>query len=1086
MNGNIVGEEFEDYVFDQISQRQTNQYAGYETPRTPEQIQYLNNTTAWVKLASGVKIDEPNGGLDRLRIILNDGSVNRFKGTELAQSTVLFNGLSETDPATYKDGKKIEKLAEYNFRSGYSKTDNIWNSTSAYGLGGTEFGQQPMPGIQSVNVKSLNRGSIREANVKIKAYNKTQFAIIEFLYLRIGFSMMLEWGNDKFINNEGEFQPTGNTIIEDLWFDDNGYTQLSMIDAIERYRNIYSGNYDGFFGKVVNFTWTFGADGSYDIDLKLITVGDIIESLQANVPVNSSEVSTIDSQVSSSVEDGKGVYQNLAESSIVNAAQNNKIGKYLFTSIGDKTLWDGSNPEYFSLKSQHKTTTNSRGRKSSDFQLDQKINDKYNYFMTFGELLYIFKNNCIPGIETNNGIEPLLNMESDENSNKISYYPNQTSLDPRICIFNYVFGSIGEENPKYSISGIKSPPYLKTLKEYVGVEGTDVIYGKLMNIYLNYDFISTCLISNTKGGKLSMFKFFQKICDGINSSLGGVNNIEPVIKNDKIVTFIDQNPIPGYLELIGKDKTVVDLEVYGYNQSNKSSNFVKDISFKTEITPQLASMITIGGGGGANEDGTAFSYWNEGLIDRFQPKINEPKDKVTPQEKLKKDRVDYLINYFNSNAGFNFRGKFDKDSLDPDGKKYPNKFGGERKNIKLDVIVGLYSCRQFIEKVLENDAYIKENKNLISQSQLAGEKQDNYAVYLSEAFGGSTGVLVQSREERRNASSKRRIINKTILPIPLSKAKYTLFDSKFISRAKSTYTVYINSMMRAQFDSDGKDKSPSNQIGFIPVGFGVQLQGISGVKIYNKLNINNTFLPSQYPKALKFLVKSVGHKIENNTWTTSLDTLTIPKVKKTARKGVQKFLDAYHVQTGGVELVPLDQQGPEVPKDKTKSYMIGTINYKGKNYNYDEASKLMNIDAQPTFRAFFKDFTKTWRGYTMQINAIDRSIAKSLGLKASNSKNAEPGYSKHNYSAAIDCNIITPSNYMLPKKGMKNAWINHGFKKLAETHDIEWGGNFGSYEDCVHFAYNFNINTALANAIEVYGPVDKIPPLTNLKDIKLT
>ena len=179
MNGNIVGEEFEDYVFDQISQRQTNQYAGYETPRTPEQIQYLNNTTAWVKLASGVKIDESNGGLDRLRTILNGDSENGFKGTELAKSTVLFNGLSETDPATYKDGKKVEKLAEYNFRSGYSKTNTIWNSTSAYGLGGPEFGQQPMPGIQSVNVKSLNRGSIREANVKIKAYNKIQFAIIE-------------------------------------------------------------------------------------------------------------------------------------------------------------------------------------------------------------------------------------------------------------------------------------------------------------------------------------------------------------------------------------------------------------------------------------------------------------------------------------------------------------------------------------------------------------------------------------------------------------------------------------------------------------------------------------------------------------------------------------------------------------------------------------------------------------------------------------------------------------------------------------------------------------------------------------------
>lgn len=114
-----------------------------------------------------------------------------------------------------------------------------------------------------------------------------------------------------------------------------------------------------------------------------------------------------------------------------------------------------------------------------------------------------------------------------------------------------------------------------------------------------------------------------------------------------------------------------------------------------------------------------------------------------------------------------------------------------------------------------------------------------------------------------------------------------------------------------------------------------------------------------------------------------------------------------------------------------------------------------------------------------------RSIEKSDILKVLNPKNAEPGYSKHNYSAAIDCNIFTPSNKMLSKKGMRNEWINHGFKKLAETHNIEWGGNFATYEDCVHFAYNFNINTAVANATEVYGSLDKVPS-SKFKEIKLT
>jgi hypothetical protein len=56
---------------------------------------------------------------------------------------------------------------------------------------------------------------------------------------------------------------------------------------------------------------------------------------------------------------------------------------------------------------------------------------------------------------------------------------------------------------------------------------------------------------------------------------------------------------------------------------------------------------------------------------------------------------------------------------------------------------------------------------------------------------------------------------------------------------------------------------------------------------------------------------------------------------------------------------------------------------------------------------------------------------------------------------------------------------------LAQKHNIEWGGNFATYEDCVHFAYNFNINTAVSNATALYGSAEKIPKGKESK-IKLT
>ena len=91
MNGNIIGEEFEDYVFEQIAQRQKDQYSGYTSLRTPQQLQYLNNQNAWVKLASGASINKADGGLERIKKIVKDDTlVDQFAGDELAKKTILF------------------------------------------------------------------------------------------------------------------------------------------------------------------------------------------------------------------------------------------------------------------------------------------------------------------------------------------------------------------------------------------------------------------------------------------------------------------------------------------------------------------------------------------------------------------------------------------------------------------------------------------------------------------------------------------------------------------------------------------------------------------------------------------------------------------------------------------------------------------------------------------------------------------------------------------------------------------------------------------------------------------------------------
>ena len=73
---------------------------------------------------------------------------------------------------------------------------------------------------------------------------------------------------------------------------------------------------------------------------------------------------------------------------------------------------------------------------------------------------------------------------------------------------------------------------------------------------------------------------------------------------------------------------VPSFEIFGFNPTNNQSNFVKDFSFDTQITPELATMITIGttanGGTTKNYDSTAFSKWNVGLFDRFNKEMIDP------------------------------------------------------------------------------------------------------------------------------------------------------------------------------------------------------------------------------------------------------------------------------------------------------------------------------------------------------------------------------------------------------------------------------------------------------------------------------
>ena len=924
--GNLVGERFDDFVNNQINARQSLAGKGFgEASLSNSQLLLLNNRNAWLKLASSVNIVGDNtpstfntGSKEYEDSSISDGeqrlkdiginNTAKYTGNQLSQKAVLFNTLSEVTPTTYTKNEageltdKIITSGSYNFRSGVSKTGDLWNSSNSYGLGGSNFGLTPAPGLISAKINCENRGSIRTAEVEIKAYNQFQFEMLELVYLRLGFTMMLEWGWDKYTTNGVDIKNVGNTLIEDHWFKDNSFSQLEMLNIIQSYRIIYAGNYDGFFGKVVNFDWSFNKNGTYDIKLKLITVGDVVESLKVNTvgePLSSLNVkSQIESIESGSIERSR--LEEVEGSIIVTNAGSSPLSQTLYQDIITPTLWDNKNTNFFSFNNVGNIL------KEKQDQSPQYIGDNFSYYMTFNTLLERIEKYCVPSIGENANKQ--INIKSVGDGYLCSAYPNQISFDPKICLIRPILTTEAEGKNGKSDGGVQKHAWYSQLKQfgYVEFDGK-LLYGNIMNIYLNYNFISSILNQNLdEEGNISIYKFLTKICEGVNSSLGNLQQIEVVIRNDINVILQDRNSIPG-LELKFpqlQSSLATPFELFGFNTTGSvSSNFVTDFNFNTKITPKSAAQISIGTTANnietKNYDGTAFSKWNIGLKDRFASKYTEPDTEVLiPVSSAKAADVltaEEINNEYNQwkNGEVDTHIGLDTvlnpfirprpDSLEAygiDSNKEDFYYTRVQKSSKLGKSYGVgifkdpLSWPQYIERVLTDVriANAQQRAGNLTKKQVEEQFKNSYIYYLIRAFGGNLTNVTSGAAK-----------------IDESEALYYLMNSGFIKEGKSLFRQYIiNKINNLNFVSH---KTPGNTIGYIPIDLSLTLKGLSGIKLYQQLAIRQEFLPKQYPKALKFLITKTNHSISNNDWSTNLNTLGIPNVEIKENNNINYVLD---------------------------------------------------------------------------------------------------------------------------------------------------------------------------------------------------
>jgi hypothetical protein len=736
---NIVGEGFNPTIIEQINRRQL---VYGSSNRTPQELTYLNARTGWCKLVSSVNITgTPPRGI-------------KLTGAKLAEQFVLFNGTTNESPTTGTE----ENYQRYGVWPG---TNSPGSDYYAYGMGGTNFGLNAMPGIISAEIKTETRGSLKTATIKVKANNRNQFDIIDILYMRLGFTLLLEWGNSSYFKNNGTYINAPESLADS--FLTGALNYKNAFDTIENKRLASCGNYDAIVGKVVNFQWSFLKDGTYDITITLRSMGDVIESLKTNtlLPGEAVDTSTSGSAEGETETSEEGEEpEPTAEDVIKDFANTHEVGKF-FYKTQQKMAPLGTNSSGMSYLSAGDGTVSF---------LKQKYEDEggTQYYIRLGRFLKFIENRLIPYVD--NPEVKLLGIDTDPNTNLIYMLGRQISTDPGVCIFNT---SVTLDDGSFVNFAEKGEIFYS--EEINGNR-----YGKIMNAYFNMVYILTQMDSlKNEDGKVPLYDLLNCLCTGWNNATGNFSKLEPTIDSEKnLIIFTDEVVCPDRDAILtnqNKSTQLALFDVYGYYYRNNvpHAGFIKDISFTTTVSPNLASMITIGataGGYVPGEDATAISAMNKGLVDRFKEKIklqatqnNNTKGSSSLEESYKEELT--AFNTFVSELGS-----------------------------------------------LNGNTVPKWNSEAIS------------------AFSNAASSLFEYDQAKQTEEKK---------------------------------------------DTDENAASPNG--GFLPFDLSLTMDGLSGMKVYQKYIIDTTYLPSNYPTSLEFLIKGITNTIQNNEWNTTIESIAIPK-----------------------------------------------------------------------------------------------------------------------------------------------------------------------------------------------------------------
>ena len=542
-------------------------------PRTSEDIMLLNANIGWAKMSSGVDVNGSNA---------------------LAKSYVLVAGQA---------GKQ---------------------GTETYSTYLASTGFRPMPGITGVDVHSLNRfGVLKEATVTFNCWSVEQLTDLEMLYMRPGYTALLEWGHSIY-TKDGKAPYDKHVETIQNFFNEKGLTRDIIHKEIEVLKKQSAYNYDGIYGFIKNFSWSFRQDGGYDCTTTIISMGELVESLQVLLDATSHDTPGVATKINPDEKSQATILQGVL-TYIKNGSQ-----------AEASNVWTQISAKYPNFATRFMTANGSLGldgfgylgASSSDVITVTSGNSNEKHTTAFGYIT--FKSFCqiINALTLVDQAGELLTKfntdkrpENDANSSipssKFKTFKFHESIDPSVCLIVPITNSVLYASNKTAYT---------QLKNIIGDGASE----EILNILLNVDMLLAILddIIKRPAEERSLFSIFTSIFAQVNKALGEIN---------EIALHYDETTSIYYI--VDRQVKVDNSDLQIINITGLKSTVTK-FDFTTKLAPALSTMIAISAQAGNTDigvDASALMRWNEGLTDRIVSTKGiekKPDDTETAQAKI--------------------------------------------------------------------------------------------------------------------------------------------------------------------------------------------------------------------------------------------------------------------------------------------------------------------------------------------------------------------------------------------------------------------------------------------------------------------